>query len=322
MKICVDALNASRDPFSTSILTRIYASDSFLEVFSYISQRPKASGDPHFLVVMDSLKWDIQPRKPLRSFKLQNWYEIKADMTAPNRNYWGYDIPVWKLNTNGNFDIASVKRLLSLSTILTLPTSIPLYSRLYGKLIFQKKCKFFIWTLIHKCINMAVKLQKRFPNWYLNSKCLCSLCKNHAKDLDHLFISCPFFKDFWFRIVNLLIGNIFSNIASLCKDLCCININNKEWTITFNTLLSLYGLFGRKEITGSLRGRIEVLLRYEMTYKHYKKNGLRWQLFSFAKKFVTVIYSHSIACRVISFYDSFKKLSQYVFSWQKINVIN
>ncbi|TYK21646.1 LINE-1 retrotransposable element ORF2 protein [Cucumis melo var. makuwa] len=55
--------------------------------------------------------WDIQIQRPLRDHEVQIWNDIKVVPVAPNQDR-GASSPIWKINPDGVFDIASVKRAL------------------------------------------------------------------------------------------------------------------------------------------------------------------------------------------------------------------
>lgn len=56
---------------------------------------------------------DFQPRRALRNFELQQWADLKSHLTAPcNNNDRGPETPIWKINSNDNFSIASVKKAI------------------------------------------------------------------------------------------------------------------------------------------------------------------------------------------------------------------
>lgn len=53
--------------------------------------------------------WDIKLRRPLYNFEEYMWNEIKQELLAPNHSR-DNDLSIWKLNSNGQFDIASIKK--------------------------------------------------------------------------------------------------------------------------------------------------------------------------------------------------------------------
>ncbi|TYJ99339.1 LINE-1 retrotransposable element ORF2 protein [Cucumis melo var. makuwa] len=57
----------------------------------------------------NSIDWDIQIHRSLCGHEMLLWNDIKAQLTAPNQNKQD-STPYWKLNIDGRFDIASVKR--------------------------------------------------------------------------------------------------------------------------------------------------------------------------------------------------------------------
>ncbi|KAL0559838.1 hypothetical protein IC582_000218 [Cucumis melo] len=133
--------------------------------------------------------WHLHINRPLRDHEENLWHNIKASLPTPLPNR-GHPKPLWKLNSNNIFDTASVKRALAEVPISPANFHPNLYKTLW-KVEFPKKCKFFIWTLIHGCINTADRLQKRLPNWTLSPN-WCYMCNKSQEDINHLFIHCPY----------------------------------------------------------------------------------------------------------------------------------
>ena len=179
--------------------------------------------------------WDLQPRRPLRSFELHFWNSLKIKFSIPNQSH-GPDFPTWKRNSNRHFDIASIKKVIMSIDANDVSSINPTTFKPLWQSSIHKKCKFYIWSLLHECINTAGKLQKRLPYWNLNPN-WCPLCKNHLKNIDHLFITCPYSQDLWKKTFDTLKWRyVITNLAALCKDLYSIKSDNRKRTITFNTI--------------------------------------------------------------------------------------
>lgn len=99
-------------------------------------------------------------------------------LTAPD-NGRGSDIPTWKLNTNSQFSIVSIKNAIHTMDQHDESNINPIIFKNLWKSGIHKKCKIFIWSLLHESINTPEKLQKRLPNWYLNPN-WCTLWKKHS----------------------------------------------------------------------------------------------------------------------------------------------
>lgn len=62
----------------------------------------------------DSLDWDLFPRRQLRSWEFSLWNELKTSISS-TISAAGCDTPVWKLYSNRNFSITSVKKAVHCS---------------------------------------------------------------------------------------------------------------------------------------------------------------------------------------------------------------
>ena len=115
---------------------------------------------------------------------------------------------------------------------------ITFFSQLW-KTKISKKCHFFIWSLLHCCINTADILQRKVPTLNLSPN-RCSLCKRHSEEIDHIFIDCHTAKILWNKLEGLLgWKNQQQNVVSLCSFLCSIKQRNKRGIIFFNTIASV-----------------------------------------------------------------------------------
>ncbi|TYK29578.1 LINE-1 retrotransposable element ORF2 protein [Cucumis melo var. makuwa] len=177
--------------------------------------------------------WHLHINRPLRDHEKNLWHNIKASLPTPLPNR-GLPKPLWKLNSNNIFDTASVKKILSEAPVSPANFHPNLYKTLW-KVEFPKKCKFFIWTLIHGCINTADRLQKRLPNWALSPN-WCYMCNKSQEDINHLFIHCPYSQQLWSKAKALLKWNRTpTDVQSLVQNICSLNIRNQKGLITFNT---------------------------------------------------------------------------------------
>ena len=59
----------------------------------------------------ETFGWNLQPRRPLRSWEVDQWNELLSSFLAPTGN-GGCDYPPWNLNSNGSFSVAYVKKAL------------------------------------------------------------------------------------------------------------------------------------------------------------------------------------------------------------------
>ncbi|CAK9317206.1 unnamed protein product [Citrullus colocynthis] len=81
------------------------------------------------------------------------------------------DTILWKPSSNGSFSIKSLK--LSLTTANIQPNRPDM--ELIWFFLIPKKCKFFIWSLFHKGINIIDRCQSRSPAMALNPNCVFSV---------------------------------------------------------------------------------------------------------------------------------------------------
>ena len=148
------------------------------------------------------LDWDFKPRRSLRNCEHHaQWNEIKRHFKTPNDSR-AIDYPTWKLNINGKFFVASVKKVFfSLNQRDDINIDVNIFSQLW-KTKIPKKCRFFIWSLLHCCINTADILQRKVSTLNLSSN-WCSLCKRHSEEIDHIFIDCHTAKILWNKLEGL-----------------------------------------------------------------------------------------------------------------------
>lgn len=102
----------------------------------------------------DTMEWDFNPRRPLRSMKIQSWEDLKSTI-HPLTHTQSRDTPKCSLNTNVCFSIASIKMALT-DRIQGKQNNLGYETFQHPwKTTIPKKCKFFIWSLLHECINTA-----------------------------------------------------------------------------------------------------------------------------------------------------------------------
>lgn len=95
-------------------------------------------------------------------------------------------LPIWSLNTNGSFMIASIKRLYItvIKPILTILTS--KFIKIFGSRSSPKNANsLFGLSFMNECINTTEHLQRRLPSWSLKPS-LCLMCKTADEDRNHL----------------------------------------------------------------------------------------------------------------------------------------
>lgn len=117
-------------------------------------------------------------------------------------------LPIWSLNTNGSFMIASIKKALHNSNQADLNNSNEqIYQNLW-KSIIPQKCKFFIWSLFHEWMYQH--------NWTFTKETsiveletiLVSYVQNRRWRQKSSFISCPLVNGIW-KNVGVLFNHSF-----------------------------------------------------------------------------------------------------------------
>lgn len=103
--------------------------------------------------------------------------------------------------------------------------------------IMPKKCKFFLWTILHQGLNTSDKCQARFfsmslcPNW-------CILCKSSTETVEHLFLNCSYSKGICRFGEGEHVQHLFS-ISSLLEFLLQLKINSKAKIIWSNIITTI-----------------------------------------------------------------------------------
>lgn len=178
--------------------------------------------------------WDPQFRCSLLSWEIQSQTSISTSWQIPV-SYMGNDITYWAFESNGCFSVKSTKNTRAEGLIYMAPLMIGYL----WKTLLPKKCKFFIWSLIHKGINTTDKYQSRHPSLNLNPN-WCILCRSQSESMDHLFSSSNFSKAIRFRFYNYIDSTTLHpiNIDTLLGKFLNINPNSQR-----NILLSnFYGV--------------------------------------------------------------------------------
>ena len=141
------------------------------------------------------LSQDLHSRRPVQSSEVTIWNGVKSTLPTPSFAD-DNDLPIWKLNTQGTFNTTSLKSAIHTSDsngpILFYPDTF----RNLWKSSITKKCKFFIWSLIHDWINTADNLQKRLPSMQLRPN-WCVMCRKNEENKDHLFLHCSYAATIW-----------------------------------------------------------------------------------------------------------------------------
>ena len=144
--------------------------------------------------------------------------------------------PLWLLNSCRSFIIASIKRSLNDESNEANANIQTVNFKNLWKASIQKKCKYFLWTVYHDCLNTLDVLQKRCPNMALSLN-WCSSCKVATEDLDHIFIHCSKAKNIWKMVQDATKVIIQGSSAKfLCTNLCKMKQNSIRSIIKFNTI--------------------------------------------------------------------------------------
>ena len=77
------------------------------------------------------------------------------------------------------------------------------------KAVAEPKCRFFVWTLLHKKILAANNLMKH--NW--TNDPICKLCGVEPETLTHLCKDCPFSKHVWSYLKQWLDLSILDSVG-------------------------------------------------------------------------------------------------------------
>ena len=108
----------------------------------------------------------------------------------------GLSKPLSFLKEDKQFSLALVKESIHLATQSLIESFEEIHYDNLWKFYIPKKCKFFIWSLMHSSINTMKVIQKKIPNLCLNPN-WCVLCKSKNDNKDHLMIHCSYAKFLW-----------------------------------------------------------------------------------------------------------------------------
>lgn len=127
----------------------------------------------------------------LREREICDWFEVSHGWNPPINNE-RTDSIMWSICPNGIFSIKSLKMHLYNSSAIDNTVNV---GALWTSTL-PKKCKVFIGTIMHRCLNTADKIQARHP---FMSLCLnwCVLCRQNIEDLEHLFFHYPYAVSIW-----------------------------------------------------------------------------------------------------------------------------
>ena len=129
----------------------------------------------------------------------------------------GLDRPMWNLNSNDIFSVASTKIARTQNNQVEYDDDGVIYNNLWKPTI-PKRWKFFLWTLLRECINTMDMLQRRLPTWNINPS-WCIICKAAEEDRHHLFSLCPLSKNLWKKVEEVLDKPLpHTNPSVLCKE--------------------------------------------------------------------------------------------------------
>lgn len=104
----------------------------------------------------------------------------------------GDDLTRWTLNPEGKFTVSSYKNYIASKYFPLQPINVGSLWSTY----LPKKCKLFIWTLLHKGLNTGDKCQLRYPKMALSPN-WCILCKMNEETAEHSLVQCSFSTAIW-----------------------------------------------------------------------------------------------------------------------------
>lgn len=162
--------------------------------------------------------WNLFPRRPLFDREIQAWTELTDNLPKPSSTN-SSDIPRWMIDPNGRFSVASARLAFrDNASVLTAQLNEISIHHLW-KANIPKKCKFFIWTVLHRKLNTTEILQQKFKNMVLGPSC-CVLCGADSESLDHIFIHCNFASSIWnrFQQGSSLHTVMPEKVNSLCEE--------------------------------------------------------------------------------------------------------
>lgn len=140
------------------------------------------------LLVHLGLLGSVDPRLIV---KLRHGNNFPCNQTPPNNRQFANSMK-WSFASNGIFGVKSYKIFL---VAASQPNNNINVGSLWSKLL-PKKCKFFVWTILHNGINTSDIYQARNPKLHITPN-QCVLCRIHGESIEHLFMSCSFLNTIW-----------------------------------------------------------------------------------------------------------------------------
>ena len=124
----------------------------------------------------------------LNDREIELWNQISSEFPYSNVDE-GMCKPIWKLENNKVFTTISFEKSIQISP----PDGNNEVDRQIFKALWKssilKKCKFFLWSILHKGINTMEVLRRRPPKTCLNPN-WCVMCHSHCERSDHLLVNC------------------------------------------------------------------------------------------------------------------------------------
>lgn len=151
-------------------------------------------------------RWDFPKRRPFLDREILSWETATQCFPLPSFSS-GPDCFIWIHATNGLFSTASARPLFQTMRSRCLNVEPHTINNLWRSII-PRKCKFFVWSIFHRSINTADKLQKKFkhlmisPHW-------CPLCCQSSESLDHIFLHCKVAYSFWVLLYRVSASQVF-----------------------------------------------------------------------------------------------------------------
>ena len=129
----------------------------------------------------------------------------------------------------------------------------------------SQKCKFFIWSILHKRITTPQKYyQRRLLNMSINPN-WCLLCKQKVEKIWNI-VMLPTIDGIWIKL-QILMGTVpwvKSNVQELCKNICCLKMNSRKKHHFSTQQMLYYDLSGTREISISSMTTSMVSQSYRM----------------------------------------------------------
>ena len=133
-----------------------------------------------------SRSWNIQFHKAPDDWEEERVFAFYEHVYSKMPRGEGIDSLIWKLTSNGVFDVRSFYN--SLSTPPTFPPTFPFHWKCIWSIKVPSRVSFFLWTATRDSILTIDNLVKRnlsLVNW-------CCLCRCNEEIVDHFLINCKF----------------------------------------------------------------------------------------------------------------------------------